>query len=63
MKKTSGTLQQQAAHAISDMPKNADLDEMIYRLYVLDKVRKGREELRNGQTITSVEMKKSMSKW
>ena len=57
------TLQEEAADAISNMPKDSGLDDIIYRLYVIDKVHKGREEVRNGQTISSDEMKKEMSKW
>ena len=35
------TLKQDAINAISKLPDTAGIDEIMYRLYVIDKVRKG----------------------
>jgi len=37
------TLKQEALTAISHLPETADIDTIMYQLYVVEKVRKGRE--------------------
>ena len=39
---------QEALDTIGQLPYATDLDEMMYRLYVLDKVRKGQQALEQG---------------
>ncbi len=51
------TLKQEAINAISKMPDQADIDEIMYRLYVIDKVIKGREAVEQGDTISIEELK------
>ena len=34
---------QEALNTISQLPEDTDMDEIMYRLYVLDKIRKGQE--------------------
>ena len=36
---------QEALETIDKLPDDADLDEIMYRLYVLDKVKKGQQAL------------------
>jgi predicted transcriptional regulator len=57
------TLKQEAINAISKMPDSADIDEIMYRLYVIDKVRKGKEAIERGETVTSEELKKEIESW
>ena len=42
-------LKQDALDAIATLPDDADIDEVKYRLYMLDKVRKGREASEQGR--------------
>ncbi|GAG33567.1 unnamed protein product, partial [marine sediment metagenome] len=51
-------LKQEAINAISKMPDSADIDEIMYRLYVIDKVRKGKEAVEQGDTISIEELKR-----
>ncbi len=37
------TLRQEAIDVISKMPESVKIDDIMYRLYVIDKIRKGRE--------------------
>ncbi|MCD6585882.1 MAG: hypothetical protein J7K96_08995 [Desulfobacteraceae bacterium] len=37
------TIKQEAIDAISKMPEQTNMDEIMYRLYVIDKIKKGRE--------------------
>jgi hypothetical protein len=56
-------LKQEAINAISKMPDSADIDEIMYRLYVIDKVRKGREAIKQGDTISIEELKREIESW
>ena len=57
------TLKQEAINAISKMPDSADIDEIMYRLYVIDKVIKGREAVEQGNTISIEELKREIESW
>ncbi len=52
------TLKQEALNVISKLPDTTDIDEIMYRLYVIDKVRKGRVAIQQGDTISLEDLKK-----
>lgn len=54
---------QDALHTINQLPDSADMEEIMYRLYVLDKVRKGQEAVEQGQTLSSEELQREMDAW
>ncbi|NKC13272.1 MAG: hypothetical protein GKR94_32810 [Gammaproteobacteria bacterium] len=54
---------QEALNVINQLPENTDMDEIMYRLYVLDKIRKGQEAVEQGQTLTSEELKREIDSW
>ena len=56
-------LKQEAINAISKMSDSADIDEIMYRLYVIDKVIKGREAVEQGDTISIEELKREIESW
>lgn len=39
------------------------MDEIMYRLYVLDKIRKGQEAVEQGRSVTSEELKREIDSW
>ena len=57
------SLKQEALNAISKMPDSSDIDEIMYRLYVIDKVRKGKEAVERGETVSIEELKKEIESW
>jgi len=57
------SFKQEAIKAISALPENVDLEEIMYKLYVIDKVRKGENAIKEGKTITSEELKKEIESW
>lgn len=57
------SLKQEALNAISKMPDVVDIDEIMYRLYVIDKVRKGKEAFQQGDTVSIEELKKEIESW
>ena len=45
------------------LPDDADMDEIMYRLYVSDKVRKGQKAVEDGRTIASKDLKSEIETW
>ena len=54
---------QEALEAIRKLPDDTDMDEIMYRLYVLDKIRKGQETVEQNRTVTSEEPKREIDSW
>jgi hypothetical protein len=57
------TLKQEALESLQRLPEDTDIDEMIYRLYVIDKVHKSREAIRLGQSISHDDLEREMEQW
>ena len=57
------SLKQEALNVISKMPDTAEIDDIMYRLYVIDKVRKGREAIQRGEAVSVEELKKEIQSW
>lgn len=56
-------LKQDAIDLITQLPDDADVDEIMYRLYVLDKVRKGRDAVAQGRTVSHEELRREIEQW
>ena len=54
---------QEALNTIGQLPEDTDMDEIMYQLYVLDKVRKGQQAAEQGNTVTSEELKREIDLW
>ena len=57
------SLKQEALNVISKLPDTAEIDDIMYRLYVIDKVRKGREAVKRGDVISVEDLKKEIDSW
>lgn len=57
------TLRQDAIDVISKMPESLKIDDIMYRLYVIDKIRKGREAVAKGDVISIEALKKEAKSW
>jgi hypothetical protein len=57
------SLKEEVIKVISRMPEPFDIDEVMYRLYVIDKIRKGRDASAKGDTISIDTLKKEVEKW
>lgn len=57
------TLKEKAINAISKLPKSADIDDIMYRLYVIDKIKKGKDAAQDGKTISVKNLKEEMKSW
>lgn len=56
-------LKKEAIDVISKMPDTAEIDDIMYRLYVIDKVRKGREAVKQDDTVSAEELQKEIESW
>ncbi len=54
---------QVAMDSLKDMPQDFELDELIERLVVLDKIEKGQNDIENGQVYSHEEVKNKLNKW
>jgi len=54
---------QEALDAISRRPDNADMEEIMYRLYVLENIRKGQEDAAQGKKQSAEEVLKDVQSW
>ncbi len=57
------SLKDGVADMIHNMPDDSSLEDIQYHLYVLEKVRKGRQSIKDGKGISNEEAKARLSKW
>lgn len=57
------TIKKEALEVISRLPDSANMDDIMYHLYVLDKIRKGQEAIKDDKIISVEELKKEMKSW
>jgi len=57
------TAKQEALDAIERMPDNADTEEIMYRLYVLENIRRGQQDAAEGKTQPAEEVLKEIQTW
>ena len=57
------TLKQKVIKAILKLPESANIDDIMYELYVIDKVKKGREAAERGESISLEDVNKEMQSW
>ncbi|MFO1508280.1 MAG: hypothetical protein U1F31_00720 [Steroidobacteraceae bacterium] len=57
------TAKQEALDAIARLPDSADMDEIMYRLYVLENIRRGQQDADNGSSISLQELRQEMQAW
>jgi len=48
---------------VSKMPDTVGIDDIMYRLYVIDKVRKSREAIQRGEVLSIEKLKKEIESW
>ncbi|MCP3871307.1 MAG: hypothetical protein GY703_25045 [Gammaproteobacteria bacterium] len=57
------TAKQEALEAIQRLPDNVDTEEMIYRLYVLENIRRGQQDAAEGKTESAEAVLKDIQSW
>lgn len=57
------TAKDEALKAIQRLPENANTEEMMYQLYVLENIRRGQQDADQGNTRTAEEVLKDIRGW
>ena len=63
MPQTAQTPKQEAAEVLRNLPDDSSLEDIQYHLYVLEKIRKGREDIATGRACTHEEAKQRLNRW
>jgi len=57
------TAKQEAIDAISRLPDSADMEEIMYRLYVLENIRRGQQDAAEGKSTAAETVLREIQKW
>ncbi len=57
------SVKQEAINTIQNLPENTDMEEIMYRLYVLENIRHGQEDVAKGKTQSTDEVLKDIQTW
>ena len=57
------SLKQNVEQLVRNLPDDSTMEDIQYHLYVLDKIQKGQEAIRDGKGISHEEAKTRLSKW
>jgi predicted transcriptional regulator len=57
------TAKQDAIAVIQRLPDTADMEEIMYRLYVLENIRRGQEDAEQGKTVPAEHVLKDLQTW
>lgn len=57
------SLKQNVENMIRNLPDDITAEDIQYHLYVLDKIQKGQQNIRDGKGISHEEAKARLSKW
>jgi predicted transcriptional regulator len=56
-------LKQEAINVIAGLPDDADMEELMYRLYVLENIRRGKEDTEKGKTMPVEKVLRDIQSW
>ena len=56
-------VKQEVLNAIARMPEDTDMEEIIYRFYVLENIRKGQEDAVQGKTQSVEQVLNDIQSW
>lgn len=59
----SHTIKQDAIEAIQSLPDTANLEDIMYRLYVLENIKRGQEDIASGKLTTTDELLQEIKTW
>jgi hypothetical protein len=54
---------QQVLDLLKDLPEQVDIDEVIYRLYLRQKIELAEQDVREGRLVSHAEVVKESSQW
>jgi hypothetical protein len=57
------TTKQEALDAIRRLPDTADMEEIMYRLYVLENIRRGQQDAEQGKATLAEQVLRDIQTW
>ncbi len=57
------TIKKEALSVIAKLPDSAKMDDIMYRLYVIDKIKKGEDAVKKGKVISIKTLRREMASW
>ncbi len=57
------TIKDKVAELIHHLPEDSTLEDIQYHLYVLEKISKGQQSIKDGKGVSNEEAKARLSKW
>ena len=57
------TNKQAILKTIEDMPENVSTEEVMYRLFVRERISRGLQELKQGKTVSHEDVRRSVARW
>ena len=57
------SLKQEAINVLSKIPDTAEIDDIMYRLCAIDKVRKGRVAIQQMEAVLTENLEKEVESW
>lgn len=57
------TAKQEALAIIQRLPDSADMEEIMYRLYVLENIRRGQKDAEQGKTLPAEQVLRDIKAW
>ena len=57
------TLKQDVLETLQNLPDNADIEEIMYRLYVLENIRRGQQDAQLDKTTNADQLLRDIQTW
>ncbi len=57
------TIKQDAIEAIQSLPDTANLEDIMYRLYVLENIKRGQDDIAQGKLTTTDDLLQEIKTW
>lgn len=57
------TAKQDALETIQRLPDNVDMEEIMYRLYVLENIHRGQADAEQGKTVPAEQLLRDIAAW
>lgn len=57
------TAKKDAQELLNNLPDDSTLEDIQYHLYVLEKIRRGQDDIRDGRRCTHEEAKERLHRW
>jgi predicted transcriptional regulator len=57
------TAKQEVRELLERLPDDSTIEDIQYHLYILEKIRRGQDDIRNGRHSTHEQVKERLAKW